>query len=269
VRILGHRGASSDAPENTLPAFQLALDQGADGVELDVRLCRSGEVVVFHDERLERLTGAAGRVADTPWSELSRLEVRAGSSGAPAGRIPLLAEVMEALPRTAWINVELKSEDWSGTGVADAAGALLESGRHQDHVVVSSFSAPCLLRLALSHPRLPRGLLLDPDRPDRLARGGGGRRPDRPLAPLLLHPRSRSRDPGQNDATSVHDRDLRPSRPPRRLTSRRLRGLPLHWHLPCCGVSRRRGSSVAQEEEHANDMHDLLVVHERRPMLEG
>ena len=49
VRILGHRGASSDAPENTLAAFQLALDQGADGVELDARLCGSGEVVVFHD----------------------------------------------------------------------------------------------------------------------------------------------------------------------------------------------------------------------------
>ncbi|HEY1418228.1 MAG TPA: glycerophosphodiester phosphodiesterase family protein, partial [Myxococcaceae bacterium] len=57
MRILGHRGASSDAPENTLTAFQLALDQGADGVELDARLCASGEVVVFHDEWLERLTG--------------------------------------------------------------------------------------------------------------------------------------------------------------------------------------------------------------------
>ena len=173
MRILGHRGASSDAPENTISAFQLALTQGADGVELDARLCSSGEVVVFHDERLERLTDTAGRVADTPWSVLSRLEVRAGQSGAPAGRIPLLAEVLEALPRTAWINVELKSEDWTGTEVADAAGMLLDSGRHEDHVVVSSFSGPCLLRLALGHPRLRRGLLLDPDRPDRLWRTVG------------------------------------------------------------------------------------------------
>src|SRR5262249_42384739 len=70
VRILGHRGASSDAPENTLAAFQLALEQGADGVELDARVCASGEVVVFHDERLERLTGGRGRVADTRWSDL-------------------------------------------------------------------------------------------------------------------------------------------------------------------------------------------------------
>jgi glycerophosphoryl diester phosphodiesterase len=164
VRILGHRGASSDAPENTLAAFLLALEQGADGVELDARLCRSGEVVVFHDERLERLTGGRGRVADTSWDELSRLEVRPGPSGAAPASIPLLSDVLAALPRTAFINVELKSEDWNGTRVADAAGALLEAGRHEAHVVVSSFDPRCLLRLALGHPRLKRGLLLDPDR---------------------------------------------------------------------------------------------------------
>jgi glycerophosphoryl diester phosphodiesterase len=170
VRILGHRGASTDAPENTLPAFRLALEQGADGVELDARLCGSGEVVVFHDERLERLTGRSGRVADTPWTDLARMEVRAGPAGASPGRIPLLTEVLEALPRSAFINVELKSEDWPGTRVADAGGTLLEAGRHEAHVVVSSFDPRCLLRLALAHPRLRRGLLLDPDKPQLLQR---------------------------------------------------------------------------------------------------
>ena len=155
MRILGHRGASHDAPENTLDAFRLALDQGADGVELDARLCGSGEVVVFHDARLERLTGASGRVADVPWSALARLEVRAGPRGAAPGRIPLLAEVLEALPRTALINVELKCEDLAGTRVAPAAGALLAAGRHEDHVVVSSFDPRCLLRLLLGSPPAP------------------------------------------------------------------------------------------------------------------
>ena len=170
VRILGHRGASKDAPENTLAAFRLALEQGADGVELDARLCRSGEVVVFHDERLERLTGATGRVTDTSWADLARLEVRAGPAGTAPGRIPLLSEVLEALPRTALVNVELKSEDWNGTRVADAAGALLEAGGHGAHAVVSSFDPRCLLRLALAHPRLRRGLLLDPDKPQLVQR---------------------------------------------------------------------------------------------------
>src|SRR5215470_9529657 len=146
MRILGHRGASADAPENTLPAFRLALEQGADGVELDARLCRSGEVVVFHDERLERLTGATGRVADTSWADLARLEVRAGSAGAAPGRIPRLSDVLAVLPRTAFVNVELKSEDWNGTRVAEAAGALLHAGGHEAHVVVSSFDARCLFR---------------------------------------------------------------------------------------------------------------------------
>jgi glycerophosphoryl diester phosphodiesterase len=170
VRILGHRGASSDAPENTLAAFQLALDQGADGVELDARLCASGEVVVFHDERLERLTGGRGRVADTRWADLAAMEVRAGPPGGRGSRIPLLADVLDSLPRSAFVNVELKSEDWNGTRVADAAGELLEAGRHQDHVIVSSFDPRCLLRLAIGHPLLKRGLLLDPDRPQLVQR---------------------------------------------------------------------------------------------------
>ena len=170
MRILGHRGASSDAPENTLAAFLLALEQGADGVELDARLCRSGEVVVFPDARLERLTGAAGRVADTSWADLAGLTVRGGPSGAAVGRIPLLTDVLEALPRTVFVNVELKSEDWNGTRVAEAAGALLEAGGHEAHVVVSSFDPRCLLRLALAHPRLRRGFLLDPDRSRLLQR---------------------------------------------------------------------------------------------------
>lgn len=169
MRILGHRGASHDAPENTLPSFELALQQGADGVELDARLCASGEAVVFHDETLERLTGQAGAVRDTPWSTLRTLEVR-GAGGRPA-RIPLLLEVLRQLPRTAWINVELKAERWSDSGVAEAAGALLEEGGHAEHVVVSSFLPLCLLRLAVRYPGLRRGLLLDPDRPMALQTG--------------------------------------------------------------------------------------------------
>jgi glycerophosphoryl diester phosphodiesterase len=168
MRILGHRGASQQAPENTLAAFELALREGADGVELDVRLCASGEAVVFHDETLERLTGRGGAVRDTPWSVLRTLQVGAAGGQAP---IPLLSEVLERLPRTAWINVELKAERWSESRVAEVAGALLEGGGHAEHVVVSSFHPLCLLRLALRYPGLRRGLLLDPDEPMALQTG--------------------------------------------------------------------------------------------------
>jgi glycerophosphoryl diester phosphodiesterase len=181
MRILGHRGASHDAPENTLASFELALQQGADGVELDARLCASGEAVVFHDETLERLTGRPGAVRDTPWSVLRTLEVR-GKAGGRAP-IPLLSQVLERLPRSAWINVELKAERWSDSAVADVAGALLESGGHAEHVVVSSFQPLCLLRLALRFPGFA-GAPPRPRPPDAA--------PDRFYLPLLgrdaVHP---------------------------------------------------------------------------------
>ena len=100
---------------------------------------------------------------------LRTLEVR-GKAGGRAP-IPLLSQVLERLPRSASINVELKAERWSDSAVADVAGALLESGGHAEHVVVSSFQPLCLLRLALRFPGLRRGLLLDPDRPMSLQTG--------------------------------------------------------------------------------------------------
>jgi glycerophosphoryl diester phosphodiesterase len=167
MRILGHRGASADAPENTLRAFQLALAQGADGVELDVRLCASGEVVVFHDASLDRLVGRPGRVADTPWSTLRTLEVRTGNGTAP---IPLLSEVLETLPRTAFINVELKG-DAGWFHLATRVARLLLEGKHEPHVLVSSFQPLCLLALAARGPGLRRGYLLEPDQPFWLESG--------------------------------------------------------------------------------------------------
>ena len=167
MRILGHRGASADAPENTLPAFQLALAQGADGVELDVRLCGSGEVVVFHDERLQRLTGHSGRVAETAWKTLRTLAV-----STPQGRagIPLLAEILETLPRTAFLNVELKA-DSGWLQLARRVGRLLVEGRHQPRVLASSFHPLCLLALAACAPSVRRGYLLEPGQPAWLEAG--------------------------------------------------------------------------------------------------
>jgi glycerophosphoryl diester phosphodiesterase len=183
MRILGHRGASADAPENTLPAFELALAQGADGIELDVRLCASGEVVVFHDATLERLLGKPGSVAETPWSTLRTLDVRTGTGKA---RIPLLSEVLEAVPRSAWVNVELKGDaDWFR--LATRVARMLLEGGHEQHVVVSSFQPLCLLALAARAPDLRRGYLLEPERPFWLESGV--------LAPLLgrdaVHPTDR------------------------------------------------------------------------------
>src|SRR5437899_2504336 len=86
--IFGHRGVRGEAPENTMAAFELAAASGADGVELDVRLCRSGEVVVCHDPTLARATGGKDEraVADLDLAELRRADVGAGQG------VPLLEE---------------------------------------------------------------------------------------------------------------------------------------------------------------------------------
>src|SRR5229473_3211699 len=90
--VWAHRGASHDAPENTLAAFTLAARQGADGIELDAQLCGSGEVVVFHDATLGRTTGHPGLLEETPWAALRKLDAGARKGPAFAGeRIPLLA----------------------------------------------------------------------------------------------------------------------------------------------------------------------------------
>src|SRR5256885_17273180 len=116
MRILAHRGASADFPENTLEAFEGAVMQKADGVELDVMRCSSGELVVCHDEKLDRLAGLGWWVHATPWWKLQKADVGSCLGFKPA-RIPLLEEVFEALPERMLVNVELKCETADDRGL--------------------------------------------------------------------------------------------------------------------------------------------------------
>ena len=107
--IIAHRGDLSTAPENTLPAFQRALAAGADGVELDVRLTRDGQLIVFHDRHLERTSNGQGRVDRKTFSDVRALDVGSWSSPEFKGEVaPTLDEVFELLPRDYLINVEMK-----------------------------------------------------------------------------------------------------------------------------------------------------------------
>ncbi|MGC9502414.1 glycerophosphodiester phosphodiesterase [Baaleninema sp.] len=96
--IIAHRGFSAIAPENTLAAFDLALDAGADSIELDVRLSGDGVPIVIHDETLDRTTPMRGNVSETPWRQLRDLD--AGSwfdEEFAEERIPTLAEALDAI----------------------------------------------------------------------------------------------------------------------------------------------------------------------------
>ena len=96
-KIYAHRGASGYAPENTLRAFALAADMGADGVELDVQISKDGRLVVFHDDELSRLTGFTGSVADYTYAELCRMPVIHAVDATERDVAPLLEDVLELL----------------------------------------------------------------------------------------------------------------------------------------------------------------------------
>lgn len=162
MRIWAHRGASADFPENTLEAFQGAIDQRADGVELDVMRCASGELVVCHDERLERLADLRWEVATTPWWKLSRANVGWYRGG--QATIPTLEAVLDLVPRSMAVNVEIKCETVDDRGLSEAVAALLQARGEGERVVVSSFNPLCLIRFARAAPGIRRGWLLDPDK---------------------------------------------------------------------------------------------------------
>jgi glycerophosphoryl diester phosphodiesterase len=93
--ILAHRGARSTHIENTIPAFHAGIDAGADGIELDIHACSTGEIVVIHDGDLNKNLGGSGKpVNETPWSELSQVELQAKHLPGQTARVPLLDELI-------------------------------------------------------------------------------------------------------------------------------------------------------------------------------
>ncbi|HEY8374839.1 MAG TPA: glycerophosphodiester phosphodiesterase [Nannocystis sp.] len=146
--ILAHRGASDACLENTLPAFHLALERGADGIELDAQLTRDGEVVVFHDHNLARLANRQERIEHLTWDELSQVQLHRNQ------RIPRLAEVLDMWPTNRWLNVELKA---GGAALAQRVVRLL-AGRPM--VILSSFDPRMLLAARAAGSAYEHALLL-------------------------------------------------------------------------------------------------------------
>jgi glycerophosphoryl diester phosphodiesterase len=160
--VLGHRGASALAPENTLAAFQLALAGGADGVELDVWRCASGDVVVIHDEDTARTCGARLAVPDATLAALRALDAGAWRGDLYRGeRIPVLAEVLEALP-SAVVNVELKARRGrADPALAAGVARVIAAARAGDRVVVSSFDFGLVRAFREAAPHVATGLLFE------------------------------------------------------------------------------------------------------------
>jgi glycerophosphoryl diester phosphodiesterase len=182
--ILGHRGASAYAPENTLAAFNLAFEMGADGIELDVTLTRDGVPVVIHDDTVDRTTNGQGAVKDLTLEQIQQLDASFKFEQYRGEKIPTLAQVLRAVGKRGIVNIELKSTTYKTDGIEAATLAVIEDTGTADHVLISSFNPFALQRMRALDPRLPRGLLYANDLPIYLRRAWL-----RPLAhPTAMHP---------------------------------------------------------------------------------
>ena len=162
VLNLAHRGANRQAPENTLAAFRLAEAQGADGIELDVRRCRSGELVVIHDARVNRTTNGKGYVRAKTLDELRELDAGAYFHTRYAKEpVPTLDEVLHWSRGRLRLNIEIKSMARANSGFEAALVRMLHRHRATNQCLISSFNPLVLRRLARLDHRIATALLID------------------------------------------------------------------------------------------------------------
>ncbi|WP_319522818.1 glycerophosphodiester phosphodiesterase family protein [uncultured Desulfosarcina sp.] len=164
--IMAHRGCSSHYPENTLAAFRAAIAAGAHMVELDVNLSRDRQLIVIHDESVDRTTDGSGPVCAHTATQLGRLDAGSWFDPRFAGeRVPTLAQVLEALKGRIGVNIEIKPEAFEAHGPQDAVERqvweLVQAMGMQADVLVSSFEWQALERLRNLDAGIALGLLSD------------------------------------------------------------------------------------------------------------
>lgn len=156
--IFAHRGAMGYEVENSMASFVKALEMGAEKIELDVYLLPSGELVVFHDDNLERLTGVNAAIESYTYTDLSPIKLSNGES------IPLLEEVMELVRGKVILNIELKGKDTAGP-VYELINTL-EYDKNQ--VIISSFRWSELQAMRTLNKNIPIGILTEDNPLDAL-----------------------------------------------------------------------------------------------------
>ena len=168
-QIYAHRGARCNAPENTIPAFETALDMGIDGVELDVQCSSDGQLVVIHDFSVDKTTSGSGPVEKFTAAELAALDAGSHFSAEYAGvGVPTLEQVLEVLQGRCQLNIEIKSMDRDGGRAVDLVAKLVQERNLYDQVLISSFNPITLIKMRWVDPKVPIGLLYEKALPAHL-----------------------------------------------------------------------------------------------------
>ena len=158
--VWAHRGASGYAPENTLPAFKMAADMKADGVELDVQLTKDGVIVVCHDEKIDRTSNGAGFIRDYTLEELKKYDFCNGNIAYEETQIPTMEEVFDLLkPTGLTINIELKTGEYFYPGLEEKIVELTKEKGWNDRVIYSSFNHYSIMKIKELDPEAKTGFL--------------------------------------------------------------------------------------------------------------
>jgi glycerophosphoryl diester phosphodiesterase len=161
--IFAHRGASAHAPENTLAAFREAIREGALAVEFDVKLTADGEVILLHDQTVDRTTDGGGELRKLPLAALLELDAGGWFDERYRGeRIPTLAQVFEVYGRKLFMNIELTNYATPRDALVEKTANLVTQFGLEEHVLFSSFFPSNLRKAERLLPEVPRGLLAWP-----------------------------------------------------------------------------------------------------------
>lgn len=165
--LFAHRGAHRKLPENTMVAFQEAIAEDADGIELDVQMTADGRLVVCHDEKVDRTSDGTGLISEHSLADLQGLNFAAGNPQWAPATIPLLDEVLELLaPTEMSLNIELKNSVIRYPRLEEEVVEAVRAHKMSDQVVLSSFNHRSLVKLAEVAPTIRRAVLYADDLAD-------------------------------------------------------------------------------------------------------
>ena len=160
TKVWAHRGASGYRPENTMEAFELAIKQGADGIELDVHTSADGELIVIHDETVDRVTDGTGLVGEKTLKELKDLKVSTPAEPEGIYRIPTLQEVLDLMRTTdMMVNIELKNSICFYPGREEKILKAVKEAKMEEQLIYSSFNHYSLLQLKQLDKNVQTGIL--------------------------------------------------------------------------------------------------------------